>query len=482
MMLNCEETKILLNAYIDKSLSVDDNVMVEAHVKECPICQHDLDSLIKTSQLIKRMERVQAPPGLAYQIKVKIEQEVKTSFWGTLAPKNMLTFAFARQVGIVFVLVMVLTYISLTLLIPKKPSAPTANVATKVEPQKPIVRVSDKEKVIEVSPRSTIEESRKVKLKEDLRSLGYMKTQPETGNKKNAEQQVSKEADQKKLLIAKLEEKNEAGYDLAEKSRLEALANEPKSTPAETARETTSTVKPLQKEVPAKTVMEEKAPATPAPQSPVSADKLKLNEENKPVVVANKKELPALRSVKRLDGESSAEQRRKGDSITIDACPLVVMAEAAPRKPSLQEAIKSGHEYATSEQTKSAPGAKDDAVRTESEKIPSGATAQGTTTADFDHMAKGNVIIPIRFLYIQERPRIVIAKMSFDNQFILTNVELSASLNEKQMDNAILESLKASNWQKLFTKCSFKPDTYEMQFLLTKEGLILDKITLLSNQ
>lgn len=233
MMLNCEETKILLNAYIDKSLSNDDNVMVEAHVKECPACQDDLEALIKTSQLIKRMERVQAPPGLAYQIKVKIEQETKTSFWGTFAPKNMLTFAFARQVGIVFVLVMVLAYLSLTLMIPQKSNSPIAQLQPKM--LKPAVRVSDKEKVIQVTPKSAVDESKKVQLKDELKGLGYMRTQPETGNKKDMQQTGAKETDQKQVLIAKLEDKNQAGAELPERSRLEAAAEKPKPVSEETA-------------------------------------------------------------------------------------------------------------------------------------------------------------------------------------------------------------------------------------------------------
>ena len=89
MKLDCKELKILINAYIDDELPAEDRDLIEQHLKSCKKCSIEAESLFKTVNLIKKLDKIQAPAELSENLYRKIEQKHKATLINSLIPAQI---------------------------------------------------------------------------------------------------------------------------------------------------------------------------------------------------------------------------------------------------------------------------------------------------------------------------------------------------------------------------------------------------------
>jgi len=148
MKLDCKETLIVLNAYIDSELTTEDSELVEEHIGRCESCQKELEDLTTASQIIKEWPPAETPAEFVHQIKKNIAQHSRPSFWNTMIPKSLLPLTFARQVGIVIILALIAVYISFQIyqLIGNPYQLVKAPVPFKYTSEKPLNPISEMKK------------------------------------------------------------------------------------------------------------------------------------------------------------------------------------------------------------------------------------------------------------------------------------------------------------------------------------------------
>ncbi|OGF65081.1 MAG: hypothetical protein A2Y62_19905 [Candidatus Fischerbacteria bacterium RBG_13_37_8] len=133
MKLNCKESKILLNAYIDNELPQDDISMLEEHVKNCPQCKKELHALTSTVNLVNCMHKIPAPPAFSHKMHMRIDKEMKKPFWEIFAPRNLFAFAYGSQAGLVFIMAVITLTLSIMLLVKMENASPPVDQASDEE-------------------------------------------------------------------------------------------------------------------------------------------------------------------------------------------------------------------------------------------------------------------------------------------------------------------------------------------------------------
>jgi hypothetical protein len=73
--MNCQKIKKLLNPYIDQILDAESAQQVEEHLKSCPICNKEYQSLKEIITSLNSLSPQQAPADFTQSIMVKISQE-----------------------------------------------------------------------------------------------------------------------------------------------------------------------------------------------------------------------------------------------------------------------------------------------------------------------------------------------------------------------------------------------------------------------
>lgn len=83
--MDCKEIRSLLSEYLDECLDKDYQTLVEKHLKTCPLCRRELESLRKTVSLVHSLEKVEVPRDFLIGVRKKIERESEVkSFWKRL--------------------------------------------------------------------------------------------------------------------------------------------------------------------------------------------------------------------------------------------------------------------------------------------------------------------------------------------------------------------------------------------------------------
>lgn len=109
MNLNCEQTRELLNAYLDKLLSKEEKELVEAHLSKCNNCLSELQLLKETSLLLKNLERAKLPDGFEYLIKSRIKNKYNKLFWNLLFSSRLINFPFSKQVSFILIFILIIS-------------------------------------------------------------------------------------------------------------------------------------------------------------------------------------------------------------------------------------------------------------------------------------------------------------------------------------------------------------------------------------
>jgi hypothetical protein len=81
--MNCQKIKKLLNSYIDKTLNADTAKQVDEHLKSCPICNKEYQSLKEIIISLNSLSPQPAPENLTENVMAKISQkeiQIQTSW------------------------------------------------------------------------------------------------------------------------------------------------------------------------------------------------------------------------------------------------------------------------------------------------------------------------------------------------------------------------------------------------------------------
>ena len=74
--MNCAQVKRFLNRYIDKEIEDKELIaLVDEHIKNCPHCQTELDTMISMKNFITQKERISAEEDFLVNLKKKLEGE-----------------------------------------------------------------------------------------------------------------------------------------------------------------------------------------------------------------------------------------------------------------------------------------------------------------------------------------------------------------------------------------------------------------------
>lgn len=400
MKLDCKETKILLNAYIDLELSNEEIKLVETHIKACTHCKQDLDALMTISQSIKEMPGAPVHPELAHQLKVRVAQE-SHAFFRKVSPGDLLTFTFLRQAGLVFILILLTIYISFEVFM-----GDTINFR----------QTSQKDPdVIWVIPSSGNAQSNKmpqdkIKKSDDRISPQATTTNQDNNNLRNAEK--------------------------AEKQNLPQNKSK-KSVPPDTAIKIAS--------------LPERENSLPFSQ-----------ETTRPVNQERSAEKP------------SDSIRKKAESIPAESNP-------ASENPDTPKIVSSANTV-ISQPIAEAPNAQNDKeaksneIDTELLKLltdSSIADKLKDATPPSPIIAKNIITIPIKFSYNLEKPILIIARLKFNGEKALTNIEFLSKMKDVNMRISLIRSLQNYDWKEFLIRNNLTGTTYKMDFILAKDGIIL---------
>ena len=73
--MNCKEIKKLLNPYIDKTIDADIARQVDEHLKSCPLCNKEYQSLKEVITSLNSLSTQPVPVDFTQSIMTKISQE-----------------------------------------------------------------------------------------------------------------------------------------------------------------------------------------------------------------------------------------------------------------------------------------------------------------------------------------------------------------------------------------------------------------------
>ena len=72
--VECKKIKKLLQLYIDNDLTSCEKGVVEGHLKECPTCRAELNTLSSIVKMIKSLPEISPPPDFMEKVMLKISQ------------------------------------------------------------------------------------------------------------------------------------------------------------------------------------------------------------------------------------------------------------------------------------------------------------------------------------------------------------------------------------------------------------------------
>ncbi len=70
-----------LTALMDNELPPEEALALEAHLRDCPSCRHEYESLLFSYQLTSRMPEIEVNPNLWAEIRSNLSSETLTSRW-----------------------------------------------------------------------------------------------------------------------------------------------------------------------------------------------------------------------------------------------------------------------------------------------------------------------------------------------------------------------------------------------------------------
>lgn len=100
--MNCQKIKKLLNPYIDKTLDADIAQQVNEHLKSCPICNKEYQSLKEIITSLNSLSPQPAPKDFTQSMMTKISQEeiqIQSSWMGRLKKQISIPQFSFRLVG-----------------------------------------------------------------------------------------------------------------------------------------------------------------------------------------------------------------------------------------------------------------------------------------------------------------------------------------------------------------------------------------------
>ena len=84
-MMDCSEIRTLLSEYLDDALDEKANALADEHLRTCPACREELDSLKTLVKGIGSLESVKAPADFLDQLHKRMERRSRISeIWGWL--------------------------------------------------------------------------------------------------------------------------------------------------------------------------------------------------------------------------------------------------------------------------------------------------------------------------------------------------------------------------------------------------------------
>ncbi len=100
--MNCQKIKKLLNSYIDKTLNTDTAKQVDEHLKSCPICNKEYQSLKEIITSLNSLSPQPVPKNLTENIMAKISQkeiQIQTSWMNRIKRQISIPRLSFRLVG-----------------------------------------------------------------------------------------------------------------------------------------------------------------------------------------------------------------------------------------------------------------------------------------------------------------------------------------------------------------------------------------------
>ncbi|MFA5032645.1 MAG: zf-HC2 domain-containing protein [bacterium] len=80
-MKNCDNIKLLIQAFVDNELSAEEQNVLETHINECKDCQAELENAKKFNKLLKEnVTKVDLPPYFEAKLWARIEREKSKRF------------------------------------------------------------------------------------------------------------------------------------------------------------------------------------------------------------------------------------------------------------------------------------------------------------------------------------------------------------------------------------------------------------------
>lgn len=73
--MNCEQMQKLLSPYLDKMTTYTENQTIEAHLKECGHCAHQLEEMSHMCAMLKKLDTPQVPAGFGADLHNRINHE-----------------------------------------------------------------------------------------------------------------------------------------------------------------------------------------------------------------------------------------------------------------------------------------------------------------------------------------------------------------------------------------------------------------------
>ncbi|MDD2889327.1 MAG: zf-HC2 domain-containing protein [bacterium] len=80
-MKNCDNIKLLIQAFVDNELSSDEQKILDSHIKECQDCKTELENATILNKLLKdNIKKVDLPPYFEAKLWARIEREKSRKF------------------------------------------------------------------------------------------------------------------------------------------------------------------------------------------------------------------------------------------------------------------------------------------------------------------------------------------------------------------------------------------------------------------
>jgi hypothetical protein len=80
-MKNCDNIKLLIQAFVDNELSPDEQKILDSHIKECQDCKTELENATILHKLLKEnIKKVDLPPYFEAKLWARIEREKSRKF------------------------------------------------------------------------------------------------------------------------------------------------------------------------------------------------------------------------------------------------------------------------------------------------------------------------------------------------------------------------------------------------------------------